>query len=126
MKEAEGSSLRILSSGWGKTEVENLGRGKDFKLWPGGGRNWDWSEYGTEHRSGVPPAEVEELVAHGSRVVILTTGRLNRLKIQETTLEYLKEKGVEVVVVRTGNGIKRYNEYINKGFKVGGLFHSTC
>lgn len=126
MNKPDDSSLIILSSGWGRMEIESIDRGKDFKLWPGGGRNWDWSEHGTEHRRGVPPAEVEELIAQGSRVVILTTGRLNRLKIQKATIDYLKEKGVEVVVARTGKGIKCYNEYIARGYMVGGLFHSTC
>ena len=30
--------------------VAGLGDGKDFKLWPGGGRAWDWRETGTHHR----------------------------------------------------------------------------
>jgi hypothetical protein len=46
-------SPRILSFGWGRIEVETLGRGKDFKLWPGGGRGWDWSEHGTSHTGGI-------------------------------------------------------------------------
>lgn len=28
----------------GHMEVEGIGEGKDFKLYPGGGREWDWSE----------------------------------------------------------------------------------
>ena len=36
-------------------EVEGLGAGKDFKLYPGGGREWDWSETGMRHAPGIPP-----------------------------------------------------------------------
>jgi hypothetical protein len=126
MDKSGDSSLIILSSGWGRLDIETIGRGRDFKLWPGGGRSWDWSEHGTEHRLGVPPAEVEELIAKGCRVVILTTGRLNRLNIQDATLDFLQKKGIEVVVARTGKGIQRYNEYARKGCMAGGLFHSTC
>jgi len=119
-------SFQILSSGWGKMEIEQLGRGKDFKLWPGGGRDWDWSEFGTGHGKGVQPQEVEELIAHGCQIVILTTGRLKRLKVRRQTVEKLEDQGVRVIVAGTKAGIKTYNEYAEKGAAVGGLFHSTC
>ena len=32
---------RILRISWGRMEVQGLGAGKDFKLYPGGGRAWD-------------------------------------------------------------------------------------
>jgi hypothetical protein len=34
-------SPRIRSISWGRMEVEDLDVGKDFKLYPGGGRPWD-------------------------------------------------------------------------------------
>jgi hypothetical protein len=45
----DGRSPRITHLSWGRIEVEG-GRGfKDAKLWPGGGRAWDWKE------TGLPP-----------------------------------------------------------------------
>ena len=32
---------RIVRISWGRMQVEGLGAGKDFKLYPGGGRAWD-------------------------------------------------------------------------------------
>lgn len=119
-------SPRILSSGWGKMDIENLGSGKDFKLWPGGGKNWDWSEHGTSHSGGVRKADVLELIDNGSRVVILTTGMFKRLKVPAATVELLREHGIEVRVVSTKKGVQLYNDYVAKGAAVGGLFHSTC
>ncbi len=119
-------SPRILSSGWGKIEVEKIGRGKDFKLWPGGGRSWDWSEYGTSHNQGIQPGDVEELITKGCQVVVLTTGRLKRLKVPEITVDALNANSIEVVVASTKKAIQLYNEYAEKGVPVGGLFHSTC
>ena len=52
---------------WGRMEVEGLGEGKDFKLYPGGGREWDWSETGTQHVPGIQPADVEELMVQLNR-----------------------------------------------------------
>ena len=66
------ASPRISTISWGRMEVEGLGEGKDFKLWPGGGRTWDWNETGTRHDPGIQPADVEELLEHGSQVVVLS------------------------------------------------------
>ena len=120
------ASPKILSLSWGKMEVEGLGIGKDFKLWPGGGRDWDWSEFGTGHAQGIQKGDVQELLDRGARVIILTRGVLSRLKIPQMTQQYLREHEVEVIVVSTKKGVQLYNEYAAKNAAVGGLFHSTC
>ncbi|MBU1564851.1 MAG: DUF4442 domain-containing protein [Proteobacteria bacterium] len=116
----------ILSSGWGRIEVAGYGQGKDWKIWPGGGRGWDWSEHGTGHNRGIQPGDVGELIDHGCKVVILTTGRLGRLKVPHNTIEILEAKGIKVIVASTGKGIDLYNKYARGGTSVGGLFHATC
>jgi hypothetical protein len=103
-----------------------VGRSKDFKLWPGGGRPWDWSEHGTGHGRGIQKGDVEELITKGCRIVILTTGRMQRLKVPQTTVDILKAQSIEVVVADTKKAIQLYNDYVEKGEAVGGLFHSTC
>lgn len=122
----EGVLPVILSSGWGRMEVMGIGSGKDWKLWPGGGRNWDWSEHGTGHRRGIQPGDVVELIDRGCQVVILTTGRLGRLKVPGETVELLKGKEIKVVVAGTAEGITIFNEQARNGVAVGGLFHTTC
>ena len=47
-------------------EVEPLGTGKDFELYPLGGRPWDWDETDAGHVAGVQPVDVEELAACGT------------------------------------------------------------
>lgn len=120
------ASPRILSSGWGKMHVEKIGNGKDFKLWPGGGRPWDWSENGTDHSKGIQQGDIQELITKGCQVVILTTGRFKRLKVPQNTVDTLKAQSIEVIVADTKKAIQLYNDYAVKGMAVGGLFHSTC
>src|SRR5215813_11390589 len=67
-------SPKILAVSWGHMEVGGLGDGKDFKLYPGGGRAWDWNETGTRHSPGIQPADVEELLANGATVLVLSLG----------------------------------------------------
>jgi hypothetical protein len=106
-------------------EIEGLAPGKDFKLYPGGGRPWDWAETGTRHVPGVQPADVEELLEHGVRVVVLSRGMSLALGVCPATLELLRSHGVEVHVRETRAAVTLYNR-LAQSRAVGGLFHSTC
>ena len=106
-------------------EVEGLGLGKDFKLYPGGGRAWDWNETGTQHVPGIQPSDVQELLDRGSEVIVLTRGMELVLQTCPETLALLRERGVVVQVEETRAAVALYNELAQQQ-KVGGLFHSTC
>jgi hypothetical protein len=118
-------SPKITDSSWGRMDVEGLGSGKDWKLYPGGGREWDWRETGTQHVPGIQPADVEELLEHGASVVVLSRGRTRRLKTRPETLEFLKQRGIPVHVEETKAAVDLYNK-LAETEAVGGLFHSTC
>ena len=123
---ASTNSPKIVSLSWGRMEIEGIGPGKDFKLWPGGGREWDWNETGTRHVPGIQPADVKELIDQGCRVIVLSRGKLLMLQTCPETLELLRSKGLEVQVAETEAAVKIYNELVDNDEAVGGLFHSTC
>jgi hypothetical protein len=106
-------------------EVEGLGAGKDFKLYPGGGREWDWNETGTRHDPGIQPADVEELLEKGACVVVLSRGMALRLQTSRETIDLLRQRGIPVHVKETKEAVALYNR-LAKTEAVGGLFHSTC
>ena len=107
-------------------EIEGIGSGKDFKLWPGGGRAWDWRETNTHHVPGIQPADVQELLDHGSTSIILSRGMLLMLQTCRETLDLLKDKNITVQIAETKTAVKIYNDLASQGGAVGGLFHSTC
>lgn len=107
-------------------DVEDLGVGKDFKLYPGGGRHWDWSETGTGHNPGVQPDDVEELLTHGATTVVLSRGMQLQLEIDPRTLKLLDERGITVHMAETTQAVQIYNNLAVSGAAVAGLFHSTC
>lgn len=115
----------ITSISWGRTEVEGFGRFKDVKLWPGGGRAWDWAETNTSHRPGIQPGDVAELLVHGCEVIVLSRGMVGALGVCPETLELLRERGIEVHMERTETAVALYNRLAGSR-PVGGLFHSTC
>src|SRR5438067_65221 len=118
-------SPRINHVSWGRMDVEGLGSGRDFKLYPGGGRPWDWRESGTHHRPGIQPADVLELVDRGSKVVVLSRGMQLALQTSPETLQLLSNKGITYHIEETKAAVELYNE-LAESEPVGGLFHSTC
>ena len=106
-------------------EVDGLGAGRDFKLYPGGGRPWDWAETGTHHQPGIQPADVQELLDHGARTVVLSRGMEQKLHTCPETLQMLAARGIAVHVEETRAAVHLYNRLAETEL-VGGLFHSTC
>ena len=107
-------------------EVEGLAPSVDTKLWPGGGRTWDWRETGTHHVPGIQVADVAELLENGARVVVLSRGMELVLQTCPETLEHLSALGIRFEVAETSEAVRIYNRLVERGEAVGGLFHSTC
>src|ERR1041385_6593073 len=102
------ASPKILSVSWGRMEVDGLGVGKDFKLYPGGGRAWDWNENGTRHVPGIQPSDGTELLDRGSEGVVLTRGMELVLQTCPETLALLRDRGVPVHVEETRAAVALY------------------
>jgi hypothetical protein len=107
-------------------EIEGIGFGKDFKLWPGGGRAWDWSEANTHHMPGIQIADVDELITHGAKEIVLSRGMLLALHTRKETIQLLEKEGIIFYILETRKASSLYNKLIDDGVAVGGLFHSTC
>jgi len=118
-------SPRITHLEWGKIEATGVATAKDLKLFPGGGREWDWRETGTRHEPGIQPADVQELIDRGSEVVVLSRGMHLVLQTRPETLAVLEAADIEVHVLETRDAVTLYNQLVETR-RVGGLFHSTC
>jgi hypothetical protein len=124
---AAAASPRITHISWGCIEIEDREQPfKDAKLYPGGARAWDWNETGTSHTPGIQPADVDEMLEQGATTVVLSQGMNERLQVKAETLEHLEEAGIEAFVLPTDTAVERYNDLLDEGRAVGGLFHSTC
>ncbi|WP_321329802.1 Mth938-like domain-containing protein [uncultured Ilyobacter sp.] len=119
-------SPKILNFSWGVMDIEGYGQGKDFKLYPGGARSWNWSETGTEHSPGIQPADVEELIEKGCQIVVLSQGVYSSLKVMDSTIELLEKNNVEYHILDTRKAVELYNKLAGENLRIGGLFHSTC
>ena len=119
-------SPRINRVEWGRLEVEGETEPyKDAKVFPGGSREWNWRATGTRHRSGIQIADVQELLEHGAKVVVLSRGMAECLHVPRETLNFLKERQIDVHVLPTQHAVALYNK-LARTEPVGGLFHTTC
>lgn len=119
-------SPRIAHLSWGRVKVDGYETDfKDAKLFPGGAREWDWRETGTQHVPGIQPADVEDLLESGAEVVVFSTGMYERLRVGPEILQELRNKNVRVHVYQTEEAVRLYNK-LRETERVGGLFHSTC
>jgi hypothetical protein len=119
-------SPRINHVSWGRLEVEGRAEPyKDAKLFPGGSREWNWQETGSGHSPGIQPADVQELLDHNAKVIVLSRGMKECLHVPRETLDFLKEREVAAHVLPTAEAVELYNQLAEKE-PVGGLFHTTC
>ena len=119
-------SPQIKNVSWGRLEIEGKTEPyKDAKLFPGGSRNWNWRETRTDHRPGIQIADVQELLEHGSKVVVLSRGMAECLHVPRETLDFLRERQIPVHVLPTQHAVALYNK-LAENESVGGLFHTTC
>ena len=97
-----------------------------MRLWPGGGREWDWRETNTRHVPGIQVTDLAELMDRGANVLILSRGMDLVLQTAPDTLQWLAQNSVQNHILETRAAAMLYNKLANEGAAVGGLFHSTC
>ena len=118
-------SPRVTHLEWGRIDVGPGRSFRDAKLFPTGARGWDWNETGTRHVPGVQIADVEELLEHGSRVIVLSRGMDLVLQVPAETVAWLEKQGIRVEVLESRLAVARYNELCGQE-PVGALIHTTC
>lgn len=117
-------SPEITSLSWGCIKTKD-NRYKDAKLYPGGSQEWDWTETGTKHVPGIQPADVQELLDHGAKIIILSKGINKRLQTSDQTIRFLKNNDYAYFILQTEKAVEKYNSLCNTQ-PVGALIHSTC
>lgn len=127
----------IESIRWGQIEVNDKGVKKiykDMKISPNIVEEWDWNVNKTRHNPGIQIADVVDLIGNDDHLrkkdqidtFILTRGMERKLQVMPDTIKFLDDKGINIIIMETSDAVKTYNMMTNHGYKVAGLFHSTC
>ncbi len=118
--------------GWGTLTVYVNGAPtefKDVKIWVGHKdaqvKTWDWGLTNTRHVPGIQIADLQEFIDQVDEV-ILTRGVESVLQVPQETIDYVQSQGKICHVGTTPEMVELYNQLVDAGKKVGGVFHSTC
>ncbi len=115
---------RIKKYDFGEIIVDNERYTKDLIITPVGIiGNW-WRREGHRLQLVDICEYVQENIEYDA--VVIGTGYYGYMKVDREIIDYFKEKNVEVYVSDTREAVKKYNELVEKGKKVLGLFHLTC
>jgi hypothetical protein len=114
----------VTAFSWGRIEVS--GRTfRDARLYPGGAEEWDWRKTGTRHEPGIQLSDLEDLLERRPKTVILSRGMDLVLQVPQETIDAIRARGPEVIVLQSQKAVADYNERCVQE-PVVALIHSTC
>ena len=70
------------------------------------------------------PEDLTEVINAEPEVLVIGTGAMGVMQVPEGTLRHLREKGVEVIIKRTGAAVDEFNRLSGKNAIA--AFHLTC
>ncbi|MCX7823269.1 MAG: Mth938-like domain-containing protein [Syntrophobacterales bacterium] len=83
--------------------------------------NW-WRKEG--HR--LHEEDIQDVLDYQPEELIIGTGFLGMMKVDEGLKQLIENRGIKIIVERTGKAVSTFNEAFNKGRRVAGAFHLTC
>ena len=82
--------------------------------------NW-WRDQG--HR--LSPSDLQDVFNAQPQVLVVGTGANGVMTVPQETRQAIREAGIELEIVNTGEAWKRYNE-LQGAREAAGAFHLTC
>ncbi|MEN2994295.1 MAG: Mth938-like domain-containing protein [Thermodesulfovibrio sp.] len=70
--------------------------------------------------------DLVEVFKKDVKILVVGTGAYGKMKVDESLIEELKNKGIETYVRETDKAVSLFNQFLDEGKKVAGAFHLTC
>jgi len=67
-----------------------------------------------------------EILKGNPDIVIVGTGQNGAMEVNEDFSNEVQKKGIELIIEKTPEAIKIYNERIKKRKRINALIHTTC
>jgi hypothetical protein len=114
---------------WGRFVVngavhsaEGEGVGKDICIIDGEVTPWE-----ARHGHRLEPDMVQIVLGMGIEILVIGIGVYGRIKVRNKTLKKIRADGVEEVLIeKTPDACKTFNEFFRQGKRVALLAHGTC
>lgn len=114
--------MQVDSYSFGRIRIDGKEYTSDVIVGAGYFRPGWWRREG--HR--VQLEDVAELMNLDFEVIIFGTGANGRVRVDDDVVESFRSKGIEVLILRTDEAVREYNELLKKGRKVILAAHLTC
>lgn len=112
--------MRVTGYRFGRVEVEGKEWTEDVMILPSGAYPWQRRE---GHR--LHPEDLESALAHSPQVIIVGTGYSGMLRVTPEAEQLAREKGVELLTLKTGEAVEAFSELVHTK-RVCALLHLTC
>jgi len=70
--------------------------------------------------------DLKEVLNRDIKILVIGTGAYGKMKVPESLIQELKNKGIETMVKQTDKAVELFNTFLSEGKKVAGAFHLTC
>ena len=70
--------------------------------------------------------DLKEIINEEIDVLVVGTGYFGLMKVSDEVKRFFAERGVEVIVQKTGEACRTFNKLIESGRKVAAALHLTC
>jgi len=107
---------------FGRITIDGRRYGSDVIIYPDRVEDTWWRREG--HRLQVQ--DLSDVFAARPEVLVVGQGKPGLMSVPESTREAVAERGIELVVARTPEACRRYNELLLEGRRVVAALHLTC
>jgi len=77
------------------------------------------------HNHSLSLEDVKDVVDSSPSTIIIGTGSVGVVDVKREIMDFIKSKGIKLIIVKTGQACKLYNE-LSKKENVAAILHSTC
>jgi hypothetical protein len=114
------NAIMIESYSFGKMVVSGTEYRSDLKILPNGVKPGWWRREGHKLRL----ADIQDVLEARPATMVVGTGHDGCMEVESEVGDYCREKGIRLIVERTGDAVKTFNRLGGPG--VVGIFHLTC
>lgn len=111
----------IESYTFGAIVIDGKSYSSDIIIYPDHIDSHWWRKEG--HR--LAPEDIQEIVKQKPEILVVGTGEPGLMKVPSPTANYIRAKGIRLIVEKTRKAWRTYND-LSKSSRVIGAFHLTC
>ncbi len=78
------------------------------------------------HDHGLSWEDVEPVVKTKPKIIVIGTGSSGVVQVSDDIKEKIKQQGIKLIIAKTQEACRIFNELRKKGERVNAVLHSTC